>query len=40
MNYEAPEMDVVSVSVDAAIADDHEVDFDMGDFLSKGSMPK
>ena len=42
MKYAAPDMEVVVVGITAAVATDseHEVDFNMGDFLSKNSMPK
>ncbi len=42
MKYETPEMEIVAFGVKAAIAadEDYEMDFDMGDFLSKNSMPK
>ncbi len=40
MKYVAPEMEIVAIGVDTALANDTEVDFDMGDFLSKNSTPK
>ncbi len=41
MNYKAPEMEVVAVNVETAIAADadYEISVDMGAMLSKNSMP-
>lgn len=40
MKYVAPEMEIVAVGAATALANDNEIDYDMGDFLSKNSMPK